>query len=68
MATFQLFFQSDRTKELSATLYMTNDAVCSKSHTTNEGNVITTQHFLMFNLVVRKVTGRLWKVNNNIFL
>jgi hypothetical protein len=38
-------------------MYKAKVAVCSESHTKHI-NVITMQNFLMLNLVLRKVTGR----------
>ena len=37
-------------------MYKVKVTLCSESHTKHKRNVITMQNFLMFNLVVRKVT------------
>jgi hypothetical protein len=46
-------------------MYTAKISVCSESHTKHKCNVISKQDFLMLNLVVRIVTGRLYRVNNS---
>ena len=44
-------------------IYKAKVAVCSEIRKNTQRKACTMQNFLMLNLVVRKETARLWKIN-----